>query len=262
MKNYSIGFIGGGRITRIMLHAFANMHCEFKSISVCDINDEILTKLQSEFPSIHITKDAKKVANNELVVIALHPPVIIETLSELKDSFDRNSFVISLAPKISIERLLLSLGLPRIVRLIPNATSYINKGYNPITFSDGVTDQDKQSLLELLRALGYTFETDERKLESFAIISALLPTYFWFQWDELEKIGTTVGLEPKEAKEAIRQTLLAATQLFYNPDLTYDEVINLIPVKPVAEHEKLIRECFSNNLLPLFEKIKPVPLSD
>jgi len=261
MKNYSIGFIGGGRITRIMLHAFANKHDEFESIKVCDKSNDVLTKLNAEFPSIQVTKNAKEVVNSELVIIALHPPVIPETLNELKSLIDKNSIVISLAPKISIERLLFGLGLPKIVRVIPNATSFINKGYNPVSFSDGVSEQEKQDILELFRELGYTFETDEYKLESFAIISALLPTYFWFQWDELEKIASKIGLEPKEAKEAIRQTLLAATQLFYNPDLTHEEVMNLIPVKPVAEHEKLIRECFSNNLLLLFEKIKPVPLT-
>jgi len=261
MKNYSIGFIGGGRITRIMLHAFANKHNEFRSINVYDKSNEALNELKAEFPSIQKTEDAKKVANSELVIIALHPPVILETMEELKDSLDQNSIIVSLAPKISIERLSLSLGMRNIVRMIPNATSFINKGYNPVCFSDGVSHQDKYNILDLFRELGYTFETEECKLESFAIISALLPTYFWFQWDELEKIGSKVGLEPKEAKEAIRQTLLAATQLFYNPDMTHEEVMNLIPLKPIAEHEQLMRECFSSSLLNLFEKIKPVPLT-
>jgi hypothetical protein len=33
--------------------------------------------------------------------------------------------------------------------------------------------------------------------------------------------------------------------------------MDLIPVKPVAEHEQAIRDCFNGKLLPLFEKIKP-----
>ena len=108
--------------------------------------------------------------------------------------------------------------------------------------------------------MGYTFEAVEEKLESYAIISAMLPTYFWFQWDEMEKIGEKIGLDSRETKEAIRETLLASTQLFYNPDLTHEEVMDLIPVKPVADHEQTIRECFNSKLLPLFEKIKPEPV--
>ena len=32
---------------------------------------------------------------------------------------------------------------------------------------------------------------------------------------------------------------------------------NLIPVKPIAEHEEAIKEIFNNKLTALFEKIKP-----
>lgn len=32
----------------------------------------------------------------------------------------------------------------------------------------------------MLNLLAYTFETAEEKLEAYAHISAMLPTYFWF----------------------------------------------------------------------------------
>lgn len=257
MENKSIGFIGGGRITKIMLHAFANKHMEFKSISVCDTDEHVLENLKNELPSISITDNPNEPAGQELVIIALHPPVIVETLKKVKDSITENSIVLSLAPKITMEKISLSLGINNVARLIPNATSFINKGYNPMCFSLDFPAHEKNEVLTLLRTMGYTFETDEQKLESYAIISAMLPTYFWFQWMEMEKIGEKIGLEPKETRETIRETLLAATQLFYNPDLSHEEVMDLIPVKPVAEHEQAIRDCFNSKLLPLFEKIKP-----
>ncbi len=46
----------------------------------------------------------------------------------------------------------------RIVRLIPNATSIINEGYNPVCFSSGMPEEEKGSLLQLLGTLGKTFE--------------------------------------------------------------------------------------------------------
>ena len=48
---------------------------------------------------------------------------------------------------------------------------------------------EKQQVLDLLRLMGNTFEVSEEKLESYAIMSAMLPTYFWFQWKELAEIG-------------------------------------------------------------------------
>lgn len=260
MKNRSIGFIGGGRVTKIMLHAFANKHMEFESITVCDTNAEVLEELKNQFPTIEVCKDPRKSAYREIVFIALHPPAIIETMKQAINSIGKNTIVISLAPKISIDKLSAVLNTDNIIRMIPNATSFINKGYNPVCFAAEFPEHEKSDILRILRKMGYTFETDEEKLESYAIISAMLPTYFWFQWDEMEKIGVKMGLDSKETKDAIRETLLAATQLFYNPDLTHEEVMDLIPVKPVAEFEQSIRDCFNSKLLPLFEKIKPNPV--
>jgi pyrroline-5-carboxylate reductase len=111
--------------------------------------------------------------------------------------------------------------------------------------------------MELLCNLGYTFEVPEEKLESYAIMSAMLPTYFWFQWRELEEIGQKTGLTAEESRQSVYQTLIAALDLFYKSGLTPDQVIDLIPVKPIGEYEAQIAEFYKTKLLGLFEKIKP-----
>ena len=141
--------------------------------------------------------------------------------------------------------------------MIPNATSYINDGYNPVCFSEGFDKQNKNSILDLLKDLGHTFEVYEEKLESYAIMSAMLPTYFWFQWNYLREIGYKIGLTDSEAEASIHQTLLAAINLMYNSELKPEEVMDLIPVKPIGDHEAQISEIYRNKLTALFEKIKP-----
>ena len=105
--------------------------------------------------------------------------------------------------------------------------------------------------------MGKTFEVSEEKLESYAIMSAMLPTYFWFQWRELADIGAKIGLTDKEAKESINQTIIASLNLMYKSGLSAHEVIDLIPVKPIGEHEPQIAEIYKTKLIGLFEKIKP-----
>jgi pyrroline-5-carboxylate reductase len=43
----------------------------------------------------------------------------------------------------------------------------------------------------------------------------------------------------------------------YKTDLTASQVIDLIPVKPIGEHEQQIAEIYKTKLIGLFEKIKP-----
>lgn len=257
MKTKSLGFIGGGRITRIILHAIGNK-TEFKSIVVYDTNAAILEELRIQYPSITLANSVLEPAQQDIVFIALHPPVIIETLHEVKDKVRTGSVIISLAPKITLQKM--SEILPHvknIVRLIPNATSIINEGYNPVSFSETMSEWKKQTILSLLRRMGHTFEVPENKLESYAIMSAMLPTYFWFQWKELIEIGCKVGLSEEESLNSVRDTMLAALRTYFYAGLTSDQVIDLIPVKPIGDKEADFKAVYQEKLIPLFQKIKP-----
>ncbi len=257
MEQNSFGFIGGGRITKIILQALANKQIELSSVWVCDTDPEVLEALGKQFPEVQMTDSCELAAKQEIVFIALHPPVIMETLEMIKTSVTEKTQVVSLAPKISIEKIASKLRTKNIARMIPNATSYINEGYNPVSFPAEFSSNEKQSLFEMLKIFGKTFEVEESKLEAYAMVSAMLPTYFWFQWKEMQDLGLQMGLNEFESKETVQHTLLAAIDLFFNSGLGYNEVIDLIPVKPIGEHETQISEIYRSKLLGLFQKIKP-----
>jgi pyrroline-5-carboxylate reductase len=257
MKARSLGFIGGGRVTKILLKGFTNEKIKFEKVVVTDTNQEVLANLKKQFPDI-ITADAKSAAGQDIVFIALHPPIVMDTLELIKNEVKAEATVISLAPKINMSKLSIKLGhVNNLARLIPNATSYINEGYNPVTFAAGFNPSHRQVILDLLKTLGTTFEVSEEKLESYAIMSAMLPTYFWFQWRELAEIGGKIGLSDEESKKSIFETIIASLDLMYKSGLSASEVIDLIPVKPIGQHEPQIAEIYKTKLIGLFEKIKP-----
>jgi pyrroline-5-carboxylate reductase len=253
----SIGFIGGGRVTKILLQGFKNKNVKFGKIVVSDTNPEVLAKLTAQFPEVE-SSDSAIAAIQNIVFIALHPPVVMDTLELVKNDVKTDAIVVSLAPKINLPKLSMKLGnVKNLARLIPNATSYINEGYNPVTFSAGFDLVRKKEVMDLLSSLGTTFEVSEEKLESYAIMSAMLPTYFWFQWRELAEIGNKIGLSGEECNKSIYETIIASLDLMYKSGLSASEVIDLIPVKPIGEHELQIAEIYRTRLLGLFEKIKP-----
>ena len=257
MKQKSIGFIGGGRITRIFLQGLSNKNALSGNVKVFDPNTETVNALCTDFPVIEKAETVADVAAQQLVFIAVHPPVVMETLQAIEEVVNASTVVISLAPKITLEKMAAVLPTQKLVRMIPNATSFINEGYNPVTFAPGFVDQDKKKLLKLLKKLGKTFETEEAKLESYAISSAMLPTYFWFQWQEMEAIAKETGLTDVEARETVSASLKRAWKLYYQSGLQVNEVMDLIPVKPIGENEPEIKNILNTKLLGLFGKIKP-----
>ena len=251
------GFIGGGRITRIFLKGFSDAKVQFEKVVVFEPNIETAQSLQQQFPEIEVADSLQLAAKQGMVFLAVHPPVMMDTLQNIKESVDKNSVVISLAPKITLEKMAAVLPAKNLVRMIPNATSFINEGFNPVAFHAEMDEDKKKKCLKILKKLGKTFVTEESKLEGYAINSAMLPTYFWFQWQELEKIATETGLSAEEARKTVASTLKRAWRLYYKSGLTPEQVMDLIPVKPIGENEPEIRNILNSKLLGLFGKIKP-----
>ena len=256
MKTKNLGFIGGGRITRILLQGFINKNALPEKVVVYEPDKNAISALQKVFPKVQVTNSPNDAALQDLVFIAVHPPAVMESLKAIKDVVSSSTVVISLAPKIGIDKMASVLPTNKLIRMIPNATSVINEGFNPVIFAAEFEKNEKTKILTFLENLGETFETEESKLESYAIISAMLPTYFWFQWKEMELIALKTGLTEDEAKNAVSSTLEKALKLYYNSDLNPEEVMDLIPVKPIGDHESGIKEIFHTKLMGLFEKIK------
>lgn len=257
MKTKSLGFIGAGRITKVFLQGFTNKNVLPENVKVFDPNAETLLALQTSFPVVKAAGSAADAAAQDIFFIAVHPPLVMETLQNIQNTVTVSTVIISLAPKITLKKMAAVLSTKKLVRMIPNATSFINEGYNLLVFFREWNEKEKKKLFKLLKKLGKTFETDEEKLESYAIVSAMLPTYFWFQWQAMVAIAVETGLKQKEGEKAVKKTLKSAVSLFYNSNLSQDWVMDLIPVKPIGEHEEEIKNMLQTKLIGLFEKIKP-----
>jgi len=259
MKTNSMGFIGGGRITKIILQAFENNGITFERVVVADTNQEVLNSLKLKFPKIIVTSDnLKEVVQNEIVFIALHPPVVMDTLAKIKDFVNKESVFVSLAPKLTIEKMSAALGgLSNIARMNPSASAIVNKGVNPITFSNEMQVDIKNQLQELMRPLGSTPVVEEPKIEAYAMITAMGHTYYFFQLQKLKELAVSYGMDEMEAKTAITEMLWGTTETLFKSGLSYSEVIDLVPVKPLGEVEETIKAYYDQYLNGLFNKIKP-----
>lgn len=257
MKTKSLGFIGGGRITRIFLQAFANKKAIFDSISVFDTNPIVLGDLKQKFPYIQAAAKASECSSKDIVLLALPPQEIMKVAEQIKDEVTDQTILISLSPKITIDQISSVVSCQQIVRILPSATSIINHAYNPVTFKSSMTEIQKWYILEMLNLLGHAFETSEEKLEGYAVISSMLPTYFWFQWHEVENIGTQFGLSLAECREGIYETMNAALNTMYRSAMKPEEVMDLIPSKPLIENEEQIKVIYQEKLNEVYQKIKP-----
>lgn len=257
MGETTVGMVGGGRIARILLGGWQRADTRLSHIVVSDADPSALDRLHAQFPSVVTTADNRQAARQDIVLFALHPPAFPEVLQEIKDALRAEAILLSLAPRWTISRIggLLG-GFTRLARVIPNAPSIVNKGYNPVSFSEQLAPADRARVLALLAPLGAHPEVAEDSLEAYAIVAAMGPTYLWFQLYELVDLACKLGLTREAATGAVVAMVDGAAATVNESGLGPDAVMDLIPVKPLAAIESTVKEAYSNTLNALHKKLK------
>ncbi|MHB9008816.1 MAG: pyrroline-5-carboxylate reductase family protein [Limisphaerales bacterium] len=260
MFNQTIGFVGGGRVTRLFLDGWQRANALPAHIVVSDCNPESLAKLKTICPGIQTTPSNTAAASQDIVFLAVHPPVMADVVAGIKGSLKPGAMVVSLAPKHTVARIgeLLG-GFARLARVIPNAPSVVNFGFNPVAFAPALTPADRTAITTLLAPLGECPEVAEEKLEAYAILTAMGPTFLWFQFQALREVVAGFGLSDTEIVPALKRMVCGAARTLLESGLSPAEVMDLIPAKPLAEMEPSVTELYRTRLPGIYQKIQPSP---
>jgi pyrroline-5-carboxylate reductase len=251
----SVGFIGSGRIARIILGGWRKADALPRTILAFDVNPAAVAALQTEFSSV-AAATLEEAAGAELVFGALHPPAMLEMLARIAGKLTANALFCSLAPKIKFSVLKKGLaGFSRLARLNPNSPSIVGRGYNPIAFADELPSAAREQLRTVLKPLGQSPEVAEDLIESYAVISAMGPTYFGFQFAEMETLARTFGLDAEAARAAMCATLHGSADMLFASDLPREVVLDLVPGRPMAEHEAEIVQMLQQKLTGVYTKL-------
>jgi pyrroline-5-carboxylate reductase len=251
----SVSFIGAGRVARIMLGGWQAAHALPATILLHDSEPAAVAAIQAVFPAARAVT-LEEAAGADLVFGALHPPAMLAMLPGIASKLGEQAVFCSLAPKIRLSALREKLaGFSRLVRMNPNAPGIVGQGYNPIAFSDELPASARRELLALLHPLGQLPEVAEELIESYAVISAMGPTYFAFQFVEVERLARSFGLDAGAAREAMRAMLHGTVDMLFASDLPAATVLDLVPVRPLAAHETEITRLFQQQLTGIHAKL-------
>lgn len=255
----SIGFVGGGRITRIFLEGWRRHGGLPANIVVSDPDAAVVERLASAFPGVTVVRDDNiRAARQDVVFAAVHPPAMKPALAPLGPQLGRRSVVVSLAPKWTLGSLRDLLGgHDRLARVIPNAPSIVGAGFNPVAFGPGLDAEGRERVQALLAPLGAAPEVPEPQLEAYAVIAAMGPTYLWFQLDLLATLGREFGLTGDAAAQAVAAMAVGSARALSESGLSPAEVIDLVPVRPMADEEAALVAAYRARLTAIHSKIRP-----
>lgn len=253
----SVGFIGGGKITRLLIQGFDNKKLKFKRIVVADSNPVTYDRLHDEFSFIQ-TGSAAEAASQDIVFLNLDQQMTMDALGLISNEFEDDSIIISTVPNINFAKLAIRMrNNNRIARVLPPSAAYINEAFMPVAFTSGFPEGAKDDVFDLLGYLGRAIEVPEEKLQIYSAFAAVLPAYFWHQWKELVNMGKEIGLTENETLDFLSNSVISSLHLAHRSNLSDDQVRDILPFDPVDEDEDLLRDEYRTRLIDLYRRIKP-----
>lgn len=253
----TIGFVGGGRVASIILGGWSRAGITPDKVLVYDVNADVVSRLVARHPQIEASVDIASAATQDIVFLAVHPPIVTDVLQELTPNLQSNAVLVSLTPKFTISKLSQMLGgFSRIARMIPNAPSIVGRGYNPIVFGPEVAGE-KNALRKILEPLGDCPEVAEEHLEIFAVVSAMALTWLWPQFYQLSDLAQANGIPSDAALVALDGMLSGAVAVMRESGLPSEQVQDLIPIKPVVAEVEAFMSAAAPKVSGLMNKLRP-----
>ena len=148
-----------------------------------------------------------------VMVMAVKPQVMKEVMAEVQPAVGAQTLVLSIAAGISIQTLSQGLQPERVIRAMPKTPAQLGKGISGAV-GYHITETDKLVADALLSAAGDVlwFE-EEGKLDAVTAVSGSGPAYVFYMVEALAVAAMRQGLEPGQAMQLARQTVVGAAAL-------------------------------------------------
>lgn len=231
MKTKQIAILGTGSMGKAILSGLlaagtspANVRVTTKSKASADAissNHGVqATALESDTAANSSTaKDA------DLVILAVKPNMILETLSEVAAVLKPDCLVVSVAAGITTAAMEEQLsGNAAVVRAMPNTPSVVGLGVTGISKGSNVSDEQLDLAVELFSSVGKVLVVDESKIDALSTISGSGPAYVFYFAEKLITAAKSLGFSEQEASLMVKETFLGSATLLATSSSSPEEL--------------------------------------
>ncbi len=194
----------------------------------------------------------ENLAGSDIYLIACKPQQFVDLSQQLKRQLNSDSTIISIMAGVNVCKIKSSLGVDRIVRVMPNTPALIGEGVNAIYFSPEVD----LKMVELIEQLFHTTSEifvfpEEKSIDIITGFSGSGPAYiFEIARIMIEKL-VSMGITSRSANSMIKQTIYGASKLMLESYESPESLRNMVTSKKGVTSEAL--EVFKqNNLEQIF----------
>ena len=213
----TVGFIGGGNMTRAIAGGLLDDGFDAKKVSIAEPSAEQREALAASLPGVFISaNNAEVVARSGCVILSVKPQIITAVCKDLASAVQAaKPLVISIAAGPRMEDIDNWLGGGNaVVRVMPNQPALLRKGVAGIYGNDMTTEEQMAAATNILSAVGAVVAVaNEADIDAVTAVSGRGPAYFYLLIDMIAKTGVELGLDEDVALRLAAETAVGATTL-------------------------------------------------
>ena len=161
----------------------------------------------------------------DLVILAVKPVMILETLKEIAAVLKPNCLVVSVAAGITTAAMEQQItGNAAVVRAMPNTPSVVGLGVTGISKGSNVTDEQLDLAVTLFSSVGKVLVVDESKIDALSTISGSGPAYVFYFAEKLITAAKSLGFSDQEASMMVKETFLGSATLLATSSSSPEEL--------------------------------------
>lgn len=242
----NIGFIGCGNMGEAILGGLlASGQVQPANIWIYTPSPEKVAALSAKY-SVNAAQSAQEVAQvADIVFGAVKPNIMLKVMSDINNSLNKETLVISIAAGITLEQLATSLGHDRkIIRVMPNTPALVNAGMTSITPNALATQTDISDALNIFRSFGQAEVVPEYLIHSVVGVSGSSPAYVFMFIEAMADAAVLGGMPRAQAYKFAAQAVMGSAKMVLETEKHPGELKDMVcsPGGTTIEAVKVLEE--------------------
>jgi pyrroline-5-carboxylate reductase len=212
LRNATLSLIGAGAMGEAMIRGILTQHLiEADDITVSTPRAERVQELRGRYGINAVTDNCQAARAGNIVVLAVKPQTVPKVMPEIREALAPDDLVISIVAGMPSRVLARGLGVPKVVRAMPNTPAQVGHGMTVWTATPAVDETGLRQAQAILGALGKElYVADEGDLDRATALSGTGPSYIFLFMEALIDAGVHLGFSRRVSQELVYQTLEGA----------------------------------------------------
>ncbi len=203
-----IGCVGCGNMGGAILAGLARSagQGQTDAYALCGYNRTASRMRPLEEAGVQVMTSPLAVAENaDIIILAVKPYQMREVMGQLRPALDANKVLVSVAAGITSNSLAQwAENACPVVRCMPNTPALVGMGVFALCLEDPKLSQNcKQSLLQVFGTLGQCVELAEEKFTAFSALIGAGPAYVFAMMQGLVQAGVTLGFTHAQSRQMV-----------------------------------------------------------